>query len=155
MAATTMPSISWLIDKITDDYPEICVEIGEKCAWNPDSQTITYSPDDDTSTILHELGHALSGHSVYSLSIELLAMEREAWSRAREVAVSYDITLDENVVEQHLDTYRDWLHSRSLCPSCASTGIEANHNSFECPNCDNRWQVNDARQCQLRRTSTK
>jgi len=50
-------------------------------------------------------------------------MEAAAWEKALELAKTYGITLDQEVSEKHLNTYRDWMHARSTCPKCEATGI--------------------------------
>ena len=61
----------------------------------------------------------------------------------------------EDFIEEHLDTYRDWLHARSSCPDCTATGYQTDASTYACPACSHTWRVNEARICQLRRYSTK
>ena len=110
--------------------------------------------DDDVWQVLHEVGHALLDHQIYSRDIELLGMERDAWQRAEVVAADLDLTIPDDVIQTHLDTYRDWLHARSLCPDCTQTGIQIDSAQYECPHCHATWRVNDARTCGLRRYRT-
>ena len=61
--------------------------------------------------------------------------------------------LNEEVIQEHLDTYRDWLHARSICPSCTANGYQISSHTYECPACLHTWRVNEARICALRRYS--
>jgi hypothetical protein len=105
--------------------------------------------------LLHELGHATLGHSDYNKDIELLSLERAAWDQAELLAQQYNLSINENLIEDHLDTYRDWLHSRSLCPQCSFTGLQTGNAQYSCPACHAKWRVNQARTCGLKRYITK
>lgn len=130
---------------------------GETFSWSHTACVITYNPHapNAASYLLHEYGHALLGHQDYVLDIDLLHMERSAWDKAIEVAALYQLAIDEVVVEDAMDSYRDWLHYRSLCPACGATGIQTTPRHYYCLACEHKWAVNDARTCQLRRYSTK
>ncbi len=105
--------------------------------------------------MLHELGHALLGHTSYKRDIELIVMEREAWEQARSIGNRFGHPVTDEIIEDALDTYRDWLHRRSLCPNCAMTGIQTDNYTYHCPTCTQSWRVNEARTCQLKRYRTK
>lgn len=153
MAATTMPLTS-LLKKLSADYPEIHFVEGEHFLWSPEKSTVSYEVAGDPALLLHELGHALLGHTGYERDIELIAIERDAWSKATELSSKHGITIAEDTAEDHLDTYRDWLHARSTCPACTSTGYQTGLKAYACPACSQTWSVNEARVCQLRRTKT-
>lgn len=129
---------------------------GEVFSWNHNACAISYDSTDEhvTEQLLHEFGHAQLNHAKYSRDIELLAMERDAWQQAVELSKELDIDIDQEVIDSHLDTYRDWLHARSLCPNCQATGIQTASYRYKCVACLNNWRVNDAKICQLRRWST-
>lgn len=154
MAATTTPSISWLLPKLSSAYPEIEFQAGNVSAWNPEQRTVYYAPDDGWQ-VLHELGHALLDHRNYTRDIELIGLERDAWQRARTVANQLDLTIPDEAIQTHLDTYRDWLHARSTCPDCQQTGLQTDPKRYSCPHCQTTWRVNDARTCGLRRYKQK
>lgn len=124
-------------------------------SWNPDTHEIHYHAAEQNAEayLLHEYGHVLDGPRAYRQDIELLQIERDAWDNAIEVARELDLIIDEDVIEDSLDTYRDWLHARSLCPKCDATGIQTALHTYECLACHHTWRVNDARQCALRRYS--
>ena len=157
MDATTMPSISSLILKLKADYPKINLVEAETFAWSPADQTILYNPKlpDASGLLLHELSHGLLNHHDYQRDIELVSMETSAWERAKELAANYDISIEDEVTQDHLDTYREWLHSRSTCPNCQANGYQVSKDTYECPACLDKWRVNEARLCALRRYSLK
>jgi hypothetical protein len=130
---------------------------GELFSWNHIACAITYNPkiENAEAYLLHEFGHALLQHKEYAQDIELLKMERTAWDKATELAERFNVEIDENLIESALDTYRDWLHHRSICPTCSATGIETSKQQYECIACHSAWRVNEARDCLLRRYTTK
>ena len=102
--------------------------------------------------ILHELAHALLGHEDFWLDIELLKMETEAWDLVKNaLTAQYGFCFNSNLAEQKLDTYRDWIHKRSLCPNCKVNGFQQRDLSYKCPACGTVWQNNDSRFKSLRR----
>lgn len=118
--------------------------------WSYSEQAIFY--DNDAAKLLHELGHALLDHRDFVHDVDLLHIERDAWEKARQLAQKYEMEIDDDTVETALDSYRDWLHARSLCPRCHQTGLQDNQTlNYYCVNCPARWQVNDARACGLKR----
>jgi hypothetical protein len=153
MAATTMQSTSSLAIKLARDFPTYSFVAGDDFLWSPTKQAIFYVPDsDDTASFLHELAHAILGHSSYDKDIGLLEVERAAWLHATEtLADRYDTTITPDFIEEALDTYRDWLHARSTCPSCSATGMQTKKDEYKCIACHEKWRVNDARVCALRR----
>ena len=141
-----------LIDKLQKDFAQFNFELGEVCHWSSELNTIFYTKDAVEETLLHELGHALLSHKDFSQDIELIHMERDAWTKAQEIAQNYGVKISEDTIEEALDSYREWLHRRSLCPNCQQTGLQDNKTGdYLCINCRTKWQPNDARQKQLRR----
>lgn len=130
---------------------------GEVFRWDHTACVIYYNPNtpDAAAYMLHEFGHALLNHHTYPYSISLLEMERDAWEEARRLAPTYHTGITDDVVQDALDTYRDWLHSRSLCPVCSATGIETSLRRYKCLSCYHTWQTNEAHTCALRRYPTK
>ena len=151
-----MPRTALLLSKIREDYPEIRFEKGDVFRWSPVDQTVYYIDNNDDVSLLHELAHAVLGHKNYTRDIELLTIEREAWDHVVTVFKDkYAISIDEQQIEQMIDTYREWLHARSLCPSCEATGVQNDKNHYSCLACSASWRVNEARTCALRRYKTK
>ena len=157
MVATTMVSISSLVSQLKADYPQFRFVPGGDFHWHPDTATITYrSGRAHAAELLHELAHACADHRDFSRDIHLLEMERDAWRIAQaELAPHYGVPVSNDAVAQALDTYRDWLHARSLCPHCGATGIQSGRSHYRCLACLATWRVNDARHCALRRYTTK
>lgn len=146
-----MHSTPSLIHELERDYPQFSFIRGDDFQWSPHTRSITYQAKGTVEELLHEVGHALIGHATYSRDIELLRMEREAWSTAEKLAPHYKLSIDSAVIEAALDSYRDWLHARSTCPTCSATGLEVKKHHYRCPACLGEWQVNEARICGLRR----
>lgn len=145
-----------LLKQIRDDHAQFGFVLGDDFIWSPDTLKITYrdprSPE-DLWTLLHEVAHAKLGHHAYALDIELITKEVEAWELASNVlAPRYDLQIDQDHIEDHLDTYRAWLHERSRCPQCQQNGFQATKNTYSCNNCRCLWRANEARICRLRRT---
>lgn len=151
-----MRSTRSLLNSLKQDFPSISFHQSGQFHWSPETKTITYTDTNNAASLLHEVAHAALGHDNYEYDIELLKMEREAWSyTTSHLAVQYDVVVDEDTVEEMLDTYRDWLHNRSLCPHCEATGIQQSTYVYMCLACSHQWRVNEARTCALRRYPLK
>ena len=156
MDATTTPSTTSLIAKLTCDFPAITFTSGDIFRWSPGEHTIYYAHPTDAASLLHEVAHMALGHAEYVFDIELLQMERDAWAHTiNTLAPHYGIPLQEEQIDALLDTYRDWLHDRSLCPTCKATGIQTAIRRYNCLTCHTSWKVNEARTCSLRRYKLK
>jgi hypothetical protein len=144
-----------LANQLRDDYPELVFEPSDDFYWSAKDRVVYFVSDDSSEALdnlLHETAHALLGHNLYKFDIDLIRIEGAAWTYARrKLAPRYKIVIDEDLVEDSLDSYRDWLHKRSLCPSCGQTGLENDDKSYVCLNCQAAWRPNDARRCGLRR----
>jgi hypothetical protein len=124
--------------KIKSDFPDFKFIPGTRFSFRP-PKTIVVGPEEnnDSLLLLHELGHALSSHRFFDTGARRLKMEREAWEKARELAPVYGVDYDEEVVERELDTYRDWLDSKSRCPNCGLARYQTPDGEFHCPSCEN------------------
>lgn len=152
MDATIMPSPK-LLARVRKDFPLIQFAAGQLFSWSASRQTVTYAKDSHADLLLlHELSHAILEHATYQADIELLRQESAAWAHAVKLASHYGVDVDHDFIEDNLDSYRDWLHVRSLCPTCGQIGLQNQKKTYSCLNCRSSWGVNDARQCQLRRT---
>lgn len=153
MDAIIMPSTTSLATNLQNDFPAFVFTASDEFRWSPQDKTIFYDhTSDDTASLLHELSHALLDHTEYTKDIELIEMERDAWEYATStLARKYNVTIGGDVVQNSLDTYRDWLHARSTCPQCKATGVQTKKNQYKCVMCGTKWRVNDARVCALRR----
>jgi hypothetical protein len=145
-----------LVKQLRQDYPNLSFRIGSAYCWSPKHAQVSYALEEDAYNIeglLHELGHARLRHQNYASDIDLLRKEVEAWGEARGLAKQYGVNIDENHIEDCLDTYRDWLHKRSACPQCHATGIQQSERRYACLNCGHNWQVTASRFCRPYRRS--
>lgn len=150
--AVTTTAFSNLLAKLRDAFPDIRFNEGEHFRWSPSTQTIFYiATSNELATLLHETAHAALQHTSYSHDIDLIHLERDAWNKTLELGKRFSVEIDDESVENALDTYRDWLHTRSLCPTCHQNGIQTSDNTYTCVICNQQWSVNDARSCGLKR----
>ena len=151
-----MPKTSLLLSKIEKSFPKIRFKKDAVFSWSPSDHTVHYIDNNDDISLLHEVAHAALGHKAYTRDIELLTIEREAWDYAvSTLSEQFDVSIDVAQVDTMIDTYREWLHARSLCPTCQATGIQADKTHYCCLACTTTWRVNEARTCALRRYKTK
>lgn len=163
MDATTMEKITSLAKKLlnkaraTPHLSDLTLKEGEIFGWDHTACAITYAPaaTNANAYLLHEFGHALLNHASYKHDVDLIKMERAAWDEACHLGRAMGVTIHDNLVEDSIDTYRDWLHNRSLCPNCSATGVQATPDSYQCVACHTTWRVNEARTCGLKRYATK
>ena len=136
MVATTTVSKN-LLNNLRRDFPDITFAPSEEFRWSPSTNTVFYAGthSDDLPLLLHETAHGVLGHTGYVYDIDLVKLERDAWSKAQELGERYGVIIDEGTVEDALDTYRDWLHSRSLCPACQQNGAQTAPETYSCVPC--------------------
>lgn len=148
-----MPSTTLKICNLKKDYPQFKFEQSDNFFWSSAENTIFYCEEIDNRLVLllHELSHALLGHDDYLYDIELITKERQAWDYAKTLAKKYQINIDNQIIQSNLDSYRDWIHQRSTCPKCRAIGVQSEKCTYKCPVCKQSWQVNEARNCKLRR----
>jgi hypothetical protein len=150
-----------LLAQLRQDFPAIHFVKGEAFYWSPKDQSVTYGgsstqPEVATWSLLHEVSHGILGHTSYRTDFELMELEVEAWQAARKLARRYGITIDAEHVEDCLDTYRDWLHRRSTCPTCGTVSVQKDSKTYQCFNCKTSWGVSSSRFCRpYRRVHTK
>ena len=158
MAATTTRSINSIRKRILADHPQFSFKQAAHARWSWNEQTIYYNAaltPGALTEMVHELGHALLGHKMYTQDIELLQMERDAWSAAYALCEHYDIEFNDEDAEKALDTYRDWLHARSRCVQCSAAGVQSLEGEYRCVLCNTRWRANEAKSCGLKRYQQK
>ena len=137
MAATSTQSPNPLINKLQQDHPDLIFRQGAKFTFRPPKTIILGPPCDNHALLtLHELAHAILKHKDYTLHIERLKIESEAWNEAKNLAAKYNIPWDEDFAQNRLDTYRDWLHQKSLCKNCQLTRYQDQKGTYHCPHCD-------------------
>lgn len=142
-----------MLKTIIKDYREIIktfdnynVVDSSEFYWSAIDSTIHFDSrlmdrDEGLYKLIHEIGHAKSGHKNFDSGIRLLSLETEAWDKAQAIASTFDIKIPANFIEHSLDSYRDWLHRRSTCPECKTIGIESGENEYRCFNCRQKWVV--------------
>ena len=125
------------LSRIKADFPDFVFRDGKKFAFRP-PKTIILGPEKAFSELLllHEVAHAVLGHRTFKMDAERLKMEAAAWEKASELAEEYGIGVDEDFIQGELDTYRDWLHKKSRCPSCGLTRFQTPDGQYHCPRCD-------------------
>ncbi len=147
-----------ILSDLKSKYPQFNFKVGDQFYWSPSSSTIFYvdtKSQEAPALLLHELAHALLGHKNYTKDIELLNMESDAWQKTLLLAVDHQVMISEEDIEDSLDSYRDWLHARSLCPTCGAVGHQGKDKIYHCVVCNEQWRTNEARTCQLRRYKHK
>ena len=161
MDATNTPKTN-LISSLRQDFPQFKFRLSDNFHWSRTENTIFYPEIDNSKddlynlSLLHELAHAILDHSDYNLDINLLKMETAAWELAsKDLALKYGIKIDDNFIQDNLDTYRDWMHRRSLCPNCSINGFQQSDLRYKCPSCGRIWQPNEAKFTMLRRYNKK
>lgn len=155
MDAIITPPIKSLLEILKRDFNVYTFTQNKTFMWSPEKTTIFHPLPlnlSDIWSLLHEIAHAQLNHTNYTLDIELVSYEAQAWRYAEQtLAPHYNLLIDTDYIEDHLDTYRQWLHTRSLCPRCGQNGFQATQNTYNCNNCRCLWRVNEARMCRLRR----
>ncbi len=148
-----------VIDDIKRLYPEVQFKLSNTFYWSPNDQTVYYCNDDNDQeslwALLHETGHGILGHKQYFSDLELVLLEVVAWEKAKELASqlfaqnakSASVEIDEEHIQDCLDSYRDWLHKRSLCPDCHLSSIQIDEHTYACVFCHKKWKVTAERFC--------
>jgi hypothetical protein len=147
-----------IITKLKNLFPALSYKPGELFCWSPETDEIIYKEDAEGAraiwSLLHETGHALLEHAAYKADFELLKLEVAAWDKARELAEKLDLEIDENHIQDCLDTYRDWLYKRSICPKCTAKCLQQNdYVHYRCFNCHTMWRVSASRFCRAYRST--
>lgn len=137
------------VAKLATDFPQFSFKAGRQAHWSPRTKTITYSLSETIGRfrfgILHELAHALLGHTNYHSDFELLKLESEAWNLAAKIGKKYGVRISDDHIQNCLDTYRDWLHRRSTCPACGMHVLQKDAVRYQCFNCRTVWRVTSSR----------
>jgi hypothetical protein len=146
-----------LVD-IIRDFPEFDFVAGQYNMWSPAARSITYDARRlHTSRgkigLIHELGHALLGHRIYTFDMELLTMELDAWDMARTIAPRYRLRIDERHVADCIATYDEWISKRATCPECQNFSLQKGRDHYQCFACGAGWQVNWRKDRRVKRTT--
>lgn len=116
-------------------------------AYSASEDLINYDPEcieDDLGKLdlLHEISHYLLGHIDYDYDIELLLMEVAAWDKTKELTKKFDVIIDQDYVDECIDTYDKWLNARSTCPECDNFSLQLSEGIYKCFICKTVWKVN-------------
>ncbi|MBQ3306365.1 hypothetical protein IJH02_02955 [Candidatus Saccharibacteria bacterium] len=146
----TQLNLKQLLDYLQTAYPNFHFLYGNRFKFRYPDQISLENPENSAIPLeffalqtLHELGHALCKHKDYTIDISRLKIECEAWETAKTAYEKLPENLkntlkwDENYVEDSLDTYRDWLHTRSKCKKCGLTRFQTEDGEWHCPRCEN------------------
>ena len=147
-----------LIPRLQAHYPQLKFVAGKQFSWSPETAEIFYSQGAEGQqarwSLYHETGHALLDHKTYQADFELLRLEIAAWDKARQLAAAFDEVIDEDHIQDCLDTYRDWLYKRSICPNCHTKCLQqGDYQHYRCFNCHTVWRVSANRFCRVYRTT--
>lgn len=132
-----MENFTNLLTTLKSTYPQFSFKKGKKFAFRP-PKTIIFGPYEPHAELLllHELGHATLGETTFKTDVERLKIESKAWNQAKNLAASLNIIFDQSFAENKLDSYRDWLHQKSLCKTCGLTRFQTADGKYHCPKCD-------------------
>jgi hypothetical protein len=162
MGATNSPvssktEFSRLLKRLRSDFPAVQFHVSDTFRWSSETGTVFYDPVGDAPlwSLLHEVGHVNRRHSAFHSDTALIRMEMEAWDTAKELAKNYDCPINEDYIQDCIDSYRSWQHSRSTCPVCELTGIEQSSGQYLCFNCSALWSVSLNRMCRTYRRQIK
>ena len=138
------------VDSLTHLFPSLRFTPGKTFYWAPETNEIFYQLNGRKPkhiwSLLHETGHALLNHQSYGTDVELLKLEVAAWEKAKELATQLKRVIDEDHIQDCLDTYRDWLYRRSICPTCTTKCLQqADRAHYRCFNCHTVWGVTPSR----------
>ena len=147
-----------LLAHLNNDFPEVNFVAGKTFYWSPVNRQVVYRPQAKGQvacySLLHELAHARLNHQRYQLDFELVELEVAAWEEAKQLASRYDLEIDEDHLQNCLDTYRDWLYRRSICPACTTKALQQDDAPlYRCFNCHTSWRVTPSRFCRPYRQS--
>lgn len=135
-----------LLKKMRTQYPQLKFSPSDKFYWSPETSEVFYQQPARGKTarwsLLHETGHALLNHTSYNADFELVRLEIAAWQQAKTVGKLFGISISEDHIEDCLDTYRDWLYRRSICPNCNTKSFQqSDFVHYRCFNCHTTWRV--------------
>jgi hypothetical protein len=141
-----------LINDLSKLVPDVEIRPGDSFYWSPEKNLIVYNEKLANKpaglwALFHEIAHATLNHTNYSSDLGLLRLEVEAWDEAKKLGKKFQSEIDEDHIQDCLDTYRDWLHRRSTCPTCEVICIQNTPTNYNCHNCQTNWAVSASRFC--------
>jgi len=148
-----------LVKRVSKLVPAATVTAGKDFYWSPRQRIITYRQESIDSpegqwALIHEAAHAKLGHQTYHTDYELLQLEVAAWYEAEAIAKQLGVRIDPEHIQDCLDTYRDWLYRRSICPTCTTKCLQQSDLAhYRCFNCHTIWKVTPSRFCRAYRST--
>ncbi len=133
-----MPKNTKFLAKLEELYPNYHIHFGKKFMFRP-PKTIYFGPKSTPNFeffALHELAHAELGHFNFKTDVERIKMEVAAWGKTKELCQKFGVEFDSSLAEEELDSYRNWLHQKSLCKKCGLTRYQTPNGTYHCPHCD-------------------
>ena len=91
--------------------------------------------------LLHEISHCELGHFHYVSDLQLYAMEIDAWLLTRKLAKKFNIPVEEDYIDECIESYNQWIEKRGTCPRCSTFCAQKTEVEFECYNCLTCWRV--------------
>lgn len=151
-----------ILVKLRRAFPAINFVPGPRFYWSPTKNKVIYKANAKSKdnvavwSLFHELGHALLGHNIYTSDFELIGLEIAAWHKAKGLASDFGGNkIDDEHIEDCLDTYRNWLYLRSTCPQCTNCSLQIDSTTYCCFNCGASWRVSASRLCRAYRRKQK
>ena len=149
-----------ILELLSVRFPELHFREGASFFWSPETQEVVYrsGAKDEPSqwSLLHETCHGLLHHTSYGTDFELLRLEVAAWERAKDLAEELGVAIDGDHIQDCLDSYRDWIYARSICPRCGTKSIQQSDlKHYRCFNCHETWRVTPSRFCRAYRATKR
>lgn len=147
-----------IVSTLSANNPRVRFRRSDRFYWSPATNEVYYDISanlpDGLWSLLHETGHALLGHCSYKADYELIRLEVAAWEEAKNIATGLGMTIDDDHIQDCIDTYRDWLNNRSICPRCSNRSLQqAELAEYRCFNCHKSWKVTPSRFCRAYRAT--
>ncbi len=141
-----------LVNTLQKQLPKITFREAATFYWSPGTSTIhvnnaALERPEGQWALLHEVAHALHDHRAYQTDAGLLMLEVEAWQTAQRMSQDVGVNIDDDHVQDCLNTYRDWVYARSTCPTCGLNSLQIDETTYLCLNCASRWSVSQSRFC--------
>ena len=129
------------LETLKKSYPDFSFKPGRKFLFRPKTSIFYLETNENFRLLLlHELSHALLGHFSFDRSLERLQIERDAWEKTRALCEELNVPFDNSLAEAELNTYRDWVHQKTLCKTCGLSCLEVSSESLYCPFCQKYYK---------------
>ena len=97
-----MAKTSSLVKSLTVAFPGITFAVSDDFRWAPSESTVYYVVEGDaqaSENLLHETAHGLLKHADYGRDIDLLKLERDAWTYAVTLlGPQFDVSISDDTV---------------------------------------------------------